>query len=388
MIAATGAPAPAAAGPRVYEDGEDRWVELGFLIQLQYRLYAPQNGGNQNDVWARRLRPMVSAGFHEDWQSIIELDFGAGSGGQTYSVTLRWVSIQYIGIPQARLSLGSFKNWFSREFNTSSSRLQLIERTFVGDNAYGNPGYTIGFSWDQSLFGDRLFLAANLGAQNLSTDSSQMAFRSPANGDSTDNRGWSAAMRIDIYAVGRGAYSKEPYSYKISPYDQSALTRDGPWVLSFSLGGYAWWNQDGNNGFCRDPDPTNCVDLQNAFGMEVSAGVRGHGLSADVEYQLIRGHAIDDEYTGGLYVAGRTWLHKATANAGYMVVNEHLELVAGWSILDATRYAVPWNRVIVGLNGFVKGPHVRFSVDYAREIHVSGTSDHANVLRTQAQFSW
>lgn len=380
----------ARAGPRVYEDDEGRWVELGFLIQLQYRLDKPEGSEAENDLWARRLRPMIAAGFHDDWQGIVELGFGAGADGETYAVSLRWVSIQYVGVQSSRLSVGSFKNWFSREFNTSSSRLQIIERTFVGDNAFGNPGYTIGIAWDQVIADDRVFYAANIGAQNVGTDASQMAFRSPANGDSTDNRGWSAAARIDVYAVGGAVYSKEPYSYKLSPYDRSDLEDSRSWVVSFSLGGYAWWNQNNNDGLCPNPDPTSCVDLQNAFGAETSAGIRGRGLSADLEYQFIRGNAVDGAYTGGLYVDGTTNLHKATANAGFMVLPRHLEVYGGWSILNASNYDVPWNRAIIGLSGFVQSYHIRFSADYTREINRAGAggAEDANVFRTQAQLSW
>jgi len=387
MVSAVAAPVD--AGPRIYEERDgDRWVEVGILLQLQYRLTKPQDGPIENDIWMRRLRPMISAGFNEDWQAIVELGFGAGAGGENYSVTLRWVSFQYVGVRSSRLSIGSFKNWFSREFNTSSSRLQIIERTFVGDNAFGNPGYTIGVTWDQLVANDRVFYAANLGAQNAGTLASEMAFRSPANGNSTDNTGWSAAARIDMYAVGRAVYSKEPYSYKISPYDKRDFAEARSWVLSFSVGGYAWWNQHNNDGGCPQADPDACVDLDNAFGFEASSGLRGFGLSADVEYQFIRGNTVGGNYTGGLYVNGMTHLHKATVNAGYMAVPKHLEVVGGWSVLSASAYRTPWNQVIVGLNGFVKSYHIRFSADYIRQFSISGTSEDGNLFRTQAQFAW
>jgi hypothetical protein len=235
---------------------------------------------------------------------------------------------------------------------------------------------------------NRIRYAATLGAQNVDSLASNMSFRSPANGASTDNRGWAAAAHLDLYALGRAEYEKAPLGYKLTPYDRSDINDSQSWVLSFSLGGFAWWNQGNNNGLCSDADPTQCVDLQNAGGLEVSGGLRGYGLSADFEYQFVRGNAVDGTYTGGLYQSGRTDLQKATVNAGYMVIAKHFEVVAGWSILDASNYERPWNQAIVGLNGFVKGYNIRFSTDYRRDIHGMGTSQKGDVFRLQAQFVW
>ena len=381
--------APAQAGPRVYENEEQgSWVDLGILVEAQYRLDNVQNGPTDHNIWLRRLRPTISGGFNEDWQAILQIDFGAGATGLDYSVTVRWVNMQYVGVKNSHLTMGSFKNWFSREFVTLGPQLQFVERTFVGENTYGNPAYTIGVGWDHTVANDRIFYAANIGVQNASSLASDMAFRSPANGDSTDNKGWSAAARVDFYALGRAIYDKAPLGYKLTPYDRSDINDTKDWLLSFSVGGFAWWNQGNNNGLCADVDPTLCTDLQNAGGVEASGGVRGYGLSADFEYQFVRGNTVDDTYTGGLYQDGRTSLHKATVNAGYMVIAKHFELVAGWSILSASNFANPWNRAIAGLNGFVKGYNIRFSADYVREIKILGTALNGNVFRVQAQFTW
>jgi hypothetical protein len=380
---------PAQASPRVYENEEQgSWVELGILIEAQYRLENQPTDGTEHNIWLRRLRPTVSGGFNEDWQAILQLDFGAGATGDTYRVTVRWVNFQYVGVKNSHLAMGSFKNWFSREFITLGPQLQIIERTFVGENTYGNPAYTIGVGWDHLVANDRIFYAANIGAQNVSTDADKMAFNSPANGDSTDNTGWSASARADFYALGQGVYGKEPLGYKLTPYDRSDVTNRQSWLLSFSVAGYGWWNQNNNNGQCAQTDPTTCTDLRNAFGVEGSGGVRGFGFSADFEYQFVRGDAVDGTYTGGLYQDGRTNLHKATVNAGYMIIAEHFELAAAWSLLSASNYGTPWNRAIVGLNGFVKGYNIRFSADYVREINLEGTDQKGNVFRTQAQFAW
>jgi len=380
---------PGYAGPRVYENEEKgSWVDLGILIEAQYRFVNADGEPSENDIWLRRLRPTVSGGINSDWQAILQMDFGAGATGQDYRVTVRWVNIQYVGVKNSHLAIGSFKHWFSREFFTLGPQLQFVERTFVGENTYGNPAYTIGIGWDHVVAKDRIRYAATLGAQSVDTLASNMAFRSPANGVSTDNQGWAAAVHLDAWALGHATYDKAPLGYKLGPYDRSDVADTKEWDLSFSLGGYVWWNQGNNNGLCSDADPTQCVDLQNAGGLEVSGGLRGYGFSADFEYQFVRGNAVDGTYTGGLYQSGRTDLQKATVNAGYMVIAKHFEVVAGWSILDASNYESPWNQAIVGLNGFVKGYNLRFSTDYRRDIHVMGTSRNGNVFRLQAQFVW
>jgi len=380
---------PVSAGPRVFEDEEKgSWVDVGILVEAQYRFQDFEQGSPENDIWLRRLRPTLAVGFNQNWQAILQLDFGAGASGDTYRVTVRWVNLQWVGLDNAHLVFGSFKNWFSREFITLGPQLQFIERTFVGDNTYGNPAYTVGVGWDHIIANQRVFYAANIGMQDADTDASNMQFSSPANGSSTDNHGWSASARLDFYALGRAKPDKPPLGYKLSPYDRSDITDSQSWTLSFSVAAYAWWNQGDNNGQCGNPDPSTCVDLQTAFGIEASGGVRGFGLSADVEYQFVRGNTVEGDFTGGLYLDGRTDLQKATVAAGYMVVAKHLELAAGWSVLDATNYGTPWHRVLVALNGFVIGYNIRFSADYAREINVMGTAQDANVFRTQAQFVW
>lgn len=381
--------APAQAGPRVYENEETgAWVDLGILVQAQYRLEGPDGGPLDNDIWLRRLRPTLAGGFNEDWQAIIQIDFGAGASGDTYEVTVRWANFQWVGLKNAHLVMGSFKNWFSREFITLGPQLQFIERTFVGENTYGNPAYTIGLGWDHIVANERVFYAVNIGAQDVSTDAAKMQFASPANGSGTDNDGWSAAARLDFYALGRAKPDKPPLGYRLSPYDRSDINDSQSWLLSFSLAAYAWWNQGSNNGECGNSDPSTCVDLQNSVGLEVSGGLRGHGFSGDFEYQYVRGNTVEEGYTGGLYADGQTSLQKATLGAGYLVVPKHLELAAGWSILGASNYDNPWNRVLVGVNGFVIGYSIRFSADYVREINAMGAGQNGNLFRVQAQFVW
>ena len=164
---------PAYAGPVLYyAEKDDTWFGVGLLVEVQYRYNDPDGAPGTDLVFFRRLRPTFEGGLNEDWQGILQLDYGAGQNGTAYVRTIRWVNFQYTGIERAHLTFGSFKHYFSREFITLGPHLQKIERTFLGENTYGNPGYTIGVSWDQQIANDKVFYAFSLGAENHGTQTS------------------------------------------------------------------------------------------------------------------------------------------------------------------------------------------------------------------------
>src|SRR5207247_2283584 len=115
-----------------YHDESDRWLDFSILIQAEYLQNSPRSGQSTEQLFFRRLRPIIMGGMN-DWQGIIELDFGAGQNGTTYSPSVRWVDFQYTGFYQAHATFGSFKPWFSRELLTIGPHLQTIERSPVGD---------------------------------------------------------------------------------------------------------------------------------------------------------------------------------------------------------------------------------------------------------------
>lgn len=372
-----------------YHGEAERWLDFGILIQTEFIHNSPSSGPDSEHVFFRRLRPTIIGGI-ENWQAILQMDFGAGEDGTASATTVRWVNFQYTGFYQAHATFGSFKPWFSRELITLGPHLQTIERSPVGDTNYGNPDYMIGAAWDQMLENRKVAYYASVGLQDHEQSATQMQMRSPANAASGANQGWLATGRLDFYPIGQMPYNPNPLHTPAQiAYNRGDFHTDA-WRLIMSTAVFGWWN-DGNS----NPDTVNGVststskaDLNRSFGAEASGGVRGFGFSADAEYQFIRGETVDPNFTGGLYVGGRTNLNKFSANGGYMLPCD-VELVGGWSIVDATGFERGLTETKVGFNWYVMKYAVRFSATYSFLNNNNGIpGNNIGVTRAYAQFVW
>jgi hypothetical protein len=174
-----------------------------------------------------------------------------------------------------------------------------------------------------------------------------------------------------------------------SVYFQSDFhTREWRAIVSTAL--FGWWNDGNSNPFTVNGASTSTTqaDLNRAFGAEASGGVRGFGVSADVEYQFIHGDLLVPNFTGGLYVNGRTDMNKFTVNGGYMLPRD-VELASAWSVIGATRFARALTETTVGVNWYVKKYAVRFAANYSWVNNNNGTpGNNLGVVRALAQFVW
>src|SRR5215510_1646298 len=80
-------------GPYHYDESE-RWLDFGILIQTEYIHNSPSDGPSSQQLFFRRLRPTLMGGM-DDWQGILQMDFGAGQDGTASATTVRWVNFQY-----------------------------------------------------------------------------------------------------------------------------------------------------------------------------------------------------------------------------------------------------------------------------------------------------
>ena len=78
---------PVYAGVQTYSKGES-WFAMGILVQAQYRNNNPDGGQSTDELFFRRLRPTLEGGLNDDWQGILQLDFGAGQSGEEYEITV------------------------------------------------------------------------------------------------------------------------------------------------------------------------------------------------------------------------------------------------------------------------------------------------------------
>jgi hypothetical protein len=374
---------PATAGITVYEEG-DKKLEIGGRVQIQYLNFQTDGasptgplGGDEDfdELFFRRLRLYLAGTVTKDWYAKIQFDFGKAEGAD--EVTVKDAYIQYLGLGRHKITIGNAKTPFSREFLTSSERQQLIERSFGGDHNFGSPDRNLGVRLEGRQFDKKLGYAVSVGSQDHDPAINRMDFDTPVNRDTDYNEGWLAAARIDWHPLG------------YVPFDQGDFHSDS-WRFNVSMAAYTWTNDDDNNTYTDPNGVTNSsskVDLDSAKGIEVSTGVRGHGFSGDVEYQMISADTVDGTFTGGLYRNGTTGLDLFAVEGGYMLPNNHVEFVAGWDSVDADNYDDAWTRTKVGVNWFWNEHKAKIQFSYRKSDNYLGEAGvDADAYTTQIQF--
>jgi len=366
---------PAQAGVVVYEEG-DKKIEIGGRIQIQYLRIDPDGADSRDDLFFRRLRPYIIGTVTKDWLGKIQFDFGESTDSD--EVKLKDAYAQYLGLENNKFTIGNSKAPFSREFQASSKRQQLVERSFAGDHNFGSPDRQLGVRWDGHIESKKLTYAASFGAQNHDPGVNRMDFASPTNNQSDWNQGWLGAARIDLHPLG------------FMKFDQADFQSE-KLKFNLSLAAFTWANDDDNNSYTDAGTglATNSlqVDLDSADGVEVSTGLRGHGFSADAEYQIISGDTVDSTFTGGLYLDGTTDLDIFAIEGGYMFPGNNFELVAGWDSLDADNYQSKFERTSVGLNWYWNKNKAKLQATYRMVENFLGVEgEDQDVMMVQMQF--
>lgn len=367
----------AVAGITVYEKDATK-LEVGARVQIQYLQAEDADGDTPDDLFFRRLRPYIAGTVTEDWFGKFELDFGESL--DTDDSQLKDAFVEYRGWESVKLTIGNSKTPFSREFITSSGGQQLIERTVVGDHNFGAPDRQLGIKADGRHAAGRLAWSASVGQERHDPNADRMDFDSPANDESDWNEGRLYAARVELHPLGP------------TPYDQADFNTDS-WKFVVGVGSFVWDNDgdrntltDPNTGLTLDPE---AVDLDEATGFELSGGVRGHGVSADIEFQKISGETVDSTFTGGLYEDGETDLDKMAVEGGYMFRNNHLELVAGWDSQDASNYETAMKRTYLGVNIYVNQHKAKFQGTWTMVDDFLGVGgDDRDLLQVQFQFGF
>ncbi len=356
---------PMSAGVVVYEKDEKK-VEIGGRIQFQYHSTDPASGSSTDEFFFRRLRPYIQATVIENWVGKIQFDLGKADGSN--EVALKDAYMQYTGWDNLKLTIGNSKTPFSREFLTSSKRQQLVERSFVGDHNFGSPDRQLGLRLDGSAAEKKFTYAAAVGSESHDPDFDKLDFDTPANASSDWNEGIVVAARVDYHPLG---YVK---------FDQADFRSD-EFKFNVSAAVFTWSNDDDNNPYTDSTTgmvnaagiTAGRVDLDSADGVELSAGVRGHGFSADAEFQKISADTVDPTWTGGLYLNGTTDLDKMAVEAGYMF-HEKVEIVAGWDSLDADNFTDSVDRTSIGLNWYLNKHKAKLQTTFRSWENVGGVT--------------
>ncbi len=376
FLAAVCLAAPAAAGITVYEQ-DDKKIEIGARIQIQYARIDPDDGDAFDKIFFRRLRPYIAGTIYKNWMGKIAFDFGESLDAE--EVAIRDAYIRYTGLPGNKMYIGNSKAPFSREFLTSSKRLDLISRSFAGDHNFGTPDRLLGYRNDGGTAKKFVTYSVAAGGQQHDPDMHRMDFDTPVNNQADWNDGALAAGRVDFNPRGLVKFSQADF-------------RTDEWKYAVGASAFVWANDDDNNtytlsGGIQDPAEPDKADLDNARGYEISAALRGHGLSIDVEIQGVHGETVVRDFTGGLYLDGETDLDILSFQGGYMIRGSRCEIAFGWSSLDADNYGDAWSRTVVGFNYYLNKHNLKVQANYSLAQNVFGVADEdTNDIQIQVQF--
>jgi len=366
---------PAMAGVVVYEK-DDKKIELGGRIQIQYLNVSEDGGESTDQVFFRRLRPYIAGTVSKDWWGKVQFDFGKSIDGN--EVAVKDAYMQYRGWDNMTLTIGNSKTPFSREFLTSSKRQQTVERGFVGDHNFGSPDRQLGFKLEGNNESKKVTWAAAVGGQQVDPDARRIDFDTPVNNSGDWNEGLIVAARVDFHPKG------------FMKFDQGDFNSDKT-LYNFSLGFFNWEN-DGDNNSYTDADTglatsSSKADLDSADGFELSAGIRGHGFSADAEVQIVNGDTVDGTFTGGAFLNGTTELDKYQVEGGYMFASNNFELAGKIQSLDADNYETAWEAKEISFNYFWNKHKVKAQLTYRMGENVFGVEgDDLDTVLMQWQF--
>ncbi len=366
-VAIVGLAPSADAGILVYEDG-DKFVEIGGRLQLQFLYFSedPREGEteSQETIFFRRLRPYIAGSVTKNWNGKFQWDMGKSIDGDELAVKDAYM--QFTGWKNIKIFIGNSKTPFSREFLASSKRQQTVERWFVGQHNFGSPDRQLGFRLDGNSDSKRFEYKVAIGGQNFDPDNRRMDFDTPANDAGDWNIGWVGAGRISFYP--RQPIKRDQGDFERGAFNYALEAAAFSWASSDNRLEYTDVDENGNQ-ICTSSSK---CDLDTATGWELSAGIRGRGVSADLEYNQINGKMIADNVDSGMYVNGETTIDKWQIEGGYMLASAPVELVAKWDSMDTDGYETEWQAFDVGLNYFFNKHKVKVQFLYRNESNVNG----------------
>ncbi len=363
---------PAGAGITVFKEG-DKYLKMGGRIQMQYNAKEPDGVASTDSVFFRRLRPYFEGSVHKNWMGKFQWDMGQAKDGNELAVKDAY--IQYKSLSNMKLTIGNSKTPFSREFLTSSKKQQLVERTFVGDHNYGSPDRMLGLKIEGHNDRKTIEYALAFGSESIDPDNNKLDFDTPVNKDEDWNEGRIVAARIDFHPFGKLKKSQGDFLQEMK--------------ATIGFGVFTWSNDgDNNTRFCDGVDRKSCVvtdanytassgkaDVEKATGFEVSAALRGMGLSVDAQYNSIKADTLDPTVTSGIYKNGRSTLESYALEGGFMVLPDTLELVAGYESQDADGYEKKWTRTSLGFNVFFEKHDIKLQSTYRMGENLKGKAN-------------
>ena len=145
--------------------------------------------------------------------------------------------------------------------------------------------------------------------------------------------------------------------------------------LTLSLALYDWDNKK------------DVVEIEHSDGAEVALAFRGYGLSVDVEYNDITAHS-PFTLIRPLFANGQAAIEQFSIEAGYLIFNNQLEIIASQQSMKADTWINDWEIWEVGANYFFDGHKHKVQLSYRDEKNVKGKLVDESGLFLQWQYDF
>lgn len=276
-------------------------VTANIATQLQERYTFTDNDEdsglkNTSSFDTRRARIIVSGtALHEEFSYVVQTDFVGQNEDGTKSPELRNAYFKWNACDWAALKFGQFKTGISRQFNTSSAKLQFVDRSEVSE--YMDLGYQQGLAGETTVLDGQVELSAAI-FNGESDGEGRNRSGVDTNHTGIINVRWNALGKMDSFEEGDIEYSED-----------AAVTVGAAYAFS-----------DGQNDVGAGLEDTSKDTLS------VDANLKYQGISFNGEYFYQNQDA--DSYTDSADVNG------FYAQAGYFLDPKTLEVAARYGLLD------------------------------------------------------
>jgi hypothetical protein len=345
-------------------------LSLSGYVQPQFEVLS-ERGETTDHAFFRRMVLSVEAVLTKAWTAEVQIDVGPVASGDD-RLTVKNAQLQYTGWENRGIlfTVGNQKMPFSRSVLASSSERGLIERPFTGDRGFGSPGRALSVKIDGWHRRQTLYWSAALASSRQSPDPDEIRVDGITEAEPGWNQGPLAAGRIELHPFG-------PVPRGQGSFDRRALR------FTVGAGAYGWWNDDD-----EERHGVASVDAGRVAGFEMSGGLRGRGLFVDAEFEHVVSHAIEP-ITAGLYTGGRAEVDKASIEAGYMVIRRGVEALVGIDAVRAPAFDAAWRRASAGMNWYVNGHRLKFSLTHRESFNHGGARDaRSRTTYLQAHFAF
>lgn len=318
-------------------------VTTTIATQLQERYTYTDNDEdsgekNTSSFETRRARVIVSGtALHNEFSYVLQTDFVGRNDEGTSSPELRDAYLKWETCDWTSLKLGQFKTGVSRQFNTSSSKLQFVDRSVASEYMDLDRQQGIGASMDpwegQLLLGAAMFNGESDGERRNrgGVDTRHT---------SVLNARWNALGKMDSFEEG-----------DISQTEDMAVSLGGAWAHSslnttvgdalengdkdtFSVDAnmkYQGWSIHGEY-YYQNQDSDSLADSIDTNGFYVQAGVF---LDPKVLEVAARYSLVDcDDGNGSGSCSGNDTLSQAAATINYYFWKHNLKAQLGYEFLS------------------------------------------------------